>query len=226
MARPCRPSWAPACSQTAQSVSPSSISSRTRDIGARSARKRLTEARSSSCSALTPRIIGCSLASVMTRTSSASTWSPFTHSGLTSSARSDAVQRERGLAQTGDGLGHRVQVGGRRAARAVQQRQPAQLAEHPPDLGGVHREQAQAGVAQDLDPDPAQAHRQHRAERGIDGDAGQQLGAAGAHRRDQHAVDAGLRHGHRRPRAPSRSRPAPPPRNRGRAPPRRCRTCG
>src|SRR4029077_12366500 len=31
----------------------------------------------------------CSLASVITRTSSASTWSPFTHSGLTSSARSE-----------------------------------------------------------------------------------------------------------------------------------------
>ena len=67
------------------------MSSRTRLSGARSARKRRTEARSSSCSALTPRIMSVApflKAPVTTRTSSASTWSPFTHSGLTSSTRS------------------------------------------------------------------------------------------------------------------------------------------
>src|SRR5262249_60838204 len=58
IAMPCRPSWSPAWRQTPTSrPSVVSISSRTAVIGARSARNRRTEARSSSCSSVTPRII-------------------------------------------------------------------------------------------------------------------------------------------------------------------------
>ena len=59
IAMPCRPSWSAACRQTPMSMASAvSISSRTRDSGARSARKRRTDSRSSRCSALTPRFMG------------------------------------------------------------------------------------------------------------------------------------------------------------------------
>jgi len=63
------------------------------------------------------------------------------------------------------------------------------------DVIGRDGQDAQAGVGQQLHPDAAEPDGEHRAERVIDGHADQQFHAAGPHRRDQHPVDEGPRHG-------------------------------
>ena len=229
MARPCSPSCAPACSQTAQSVS-SSVVHQLADPGQRRPVGQEAPDRGAQLLLLltgTQHHVLCSLPrSVIDEDVERLDLVPVHPQRVDFQRAQRAAQRQRGLADPGDGRGDRVQVGGRGAARALQQRQPAQLAEHPPDLGRVDRQQPQAGVLQDLDPDPAQAHGQHRAEGGVDGDAGQQLGPAGAHRRDQHAVD--LAPGTASPGRADLLVGGPDLRlgAAGRAPPRRCRTCG
>ena len=78
----------------------------------------------------------------------------------------------------------------RTAARAEQQRQPAQFGQHLAHLTGVHRQHSQARVAQHFDPDAAESDSQYRAEARIHGDACQDLDPASAHRRDKDLVPA------------------------------------
>ncbi len=99
-------------------------------------------------------------------TSSASIWSPFTHSGLTSSESSAPPSDNAACPTAAMTRGQGIQVGRDLAPGAGQQREPAQLAEHPTDFGLIHRQHAQAYVLQHLDPDPAEADREHRPEVG------------------------------------------------------------
>ncbi len=146
--------------------------------------------------------------------SSASTWEPRTSSGLTSSASSRSPSRTASVGHRGDGVGDGVQVGLLGAARAVEQPRAAQAAQRLQDLVAVDGEHAEGGVAQDLDPDAAEADGEHLAPGRVGDDADQQLDPAGALRLDQRALHVGAG------RAPGRDHVGV----RGRGPRPRCRS--
>ena len=100
------------------------------------------------------------------------------------------AQRQREVAHAGDDGGQRVEVGGVGAAGAVEHGRAAQGAQHPACLRRGYRQGGESGVLQHLDQHAAERHRQHRAPVRVAHDADQQLGAAAAHRADQHALDA------------------------------------
>ena len=89
--------------------------------------------------------------------------------------------------------GERVDVAGRLAARAFEDRGAAQLADHVVRLLDSERRDAESDIAQYLDKDAAEAEHDDGAEHRVVLHAEDHLDAALDHRRQQDAVDLGAR---------------------------------
>ena len=97
------------------------------------------------------------------------------------SPRSLARTESREIANASD-----VDVGGGRAADAVQQRARPQPVDERARPMFVERRQRELPVLQQLDQDPARRHQHERAERGVAHDAERDLDARRRHRGDHH----------------------------------------
>ena len=232
---PCRPSCSPAWRQTAGVQAVGGLHQLADvAIGARSARNRRTEARSSSCSALTPRIIYPApflLISVLTIATSIGDdqhvqrfYLVTAHPQRVDFQCLQAGDRDCQLADPGDDCRQRVQVGrARRRARPVSTgsaRSSASIDRTSAASAGSTRRLVSRSSSTQMPPRPTASTgpKPDRRSRPL------APRRPSAHRRDKYLVPALM--GFRRRRPPARSRPARPRRRTGSAARRRCRTCG
>src|SRR4051794_29301514 len=95
--------------------------------------------------------------------------------------------------QLRQGLRQRVEIAGRLAARPFQHRPAAQFANHAVRLLDAERRDAERDVAQDLDENATQPEHHNRAKDWIVLYAEYGLDPTAQHRRDQDAIDRGIR---------------------------------
>src|SRR5262249_14960896 len=145
----------------------------------------------------------CSLASVITRTSSASTWSPFTHSGLTSSARSDPSSASAASPRAAIAPATASRLAGAVPRAPCSSGSPRSPASIRLTSAASPRGRRRLGAVSTPVHIPAQAHPRTRAnagapprpERGAEGAAGQLSAPPGAHRPPPPPAPAGPRQG-------------------------------